>query len=70
MEELKKYYDILELEETATEQEIKDRYILLKRQYDPENYEKEDLKKHAQEKTKEITNAFDIIMNNIYITNE
>lgn len=65
MEELKKYYNILELEETATEQEIKDRYILLKRRYDPENYEKEDLKKHAQEKTKEITDAFDIIMNKI-----
>ncbi len=58
-----KYYKILGLDENATDEEIKKAYITLKRKYDPNNYEKEDLKEHAKEKTKEIIEAFDAIMN-------
>lgn len=65
MEDMKKYYKTLEINENATEDEIKKAYIFLKRKYDPQNYDKEELKQHAEEKTKEITEAFDQIMNEI-----
>lgn len=57
------FYRILGVQNTATDDEIKRAYIKLKRKYDPQNYEKETLKKHALEKTNEITKAFDTIMN-------
>ncbi len=59
-----KYYEILGLDRSATDEEIKKQYSNLIRKYDPNNYDKDDLKKYAQEKTKEITEAFDSIMNN------
>lgn len=65
MQDMKKYYETLGISEKSSEEEIKKAYIILKRKYDPENYDKPDLKEHAETKTKEITEAFDKIMNNI-----
>ena len=60
---MEKYYKILGLDKSATDEEIKASYSELIRKYDPSNYDKEYLKKHAEEKTKEIIEAFDTIMN-------
>lgn len=56
-------YKILETKSTATDAEIKKAFIELKNKYDPDNYEKPNLKQIASEKTKEIEQAFDEIMN-------
>ena len=58
-----RYYKILGVPKDATDEEIKKAYLLLKRKYDADSYVKEDLKKIATEKTKEIVEAFDSIMN-------
>ena len=47
-------YKILETKSTATDAEIKKAFIELKNKYDPDNYEKPNLKQIASEKTKEI----------------
>lgn len=60
---MKEYYELLGISEDATDKQIKDAYIAMKNKYDPGSYEKEDLKKHAIEKTEQITKAFDEIMN-------
>ena len=56
-------YDILGVKKTATDEEIKNAYVKLKSKYDPISYDRKDLKEHAQNKTNEITAAFDAIMN-------
>lgn len=63
MKDINDYYKILETNKNSTDNEIKQNYIKLKNKFDPNNYEKENLKKIAEEKTKEIEKAFDEIMN-------
>lgn len=58
-----KFYEVLGLKKTASDEEIKKTYSNLIRKYDPNNYDKAELKKHAKEKTKQIIEAFDNIMN-------
>lgn len=60
---MKECYELLGISEKATDKQVKDAYIAMKNKYDPGSYEKEDLKKHAIEKTEQITKAFDEIMN-------
>lgn len=60
---IENYYKILGIKKDATDEEVKKAYISLKNKYDPDSYEKESLKQHAREKTKEILEAFDAIMN-------
>lgn len=56
-------YEILELEPSATEEQIKTAFSYLQKKYHPDNYEDGPLKDLAVEKTEEITKAFDQIMN-------
>lgn len=60
---MKDPYKILETKIDATDAEIKQAFIKLKNKYDPDNYDKPNLKQIALEKTKEIEQAFDEIMN-------
>lgn len=60
---MKDPYKILETKPTATDAEIKQAFIKMKNKFDPNNYDKSDLKQIATEKTKEIDQAFDEIMN-------
>ena len=60
---MKNFYKILEVKPEATDAEIKQSFIKLKNKYDPSNYDKSNLKQIAIEKTKEIEQAFDEIMN-------
>ena len=60
---MKEFYKLLEIDENATDAQVRAAYIAMKNKYDPVNYEKEDLIRHAKEKTEEITRAFDEIMN-------
>lgn len=60
---MEEFYKLLGIDENATDSQVKSAYIAMKNKYDPGSYEKEDLIRHAEEKTKEITRAFDEIMN-------
>lgn len=60
---MKNSYKILEVRSDATDAEIKQAFIKLKNKYDPNSYDKPNLKQIAIEKTKEIEQAFDDIMN-------
>ena len=61
--ETKDYYKVLEIKKTATDTEIKQAYIKFKNIYNPNNYEKDNLKQIAIKKTQEIETAFEAIMN-------
>ncbi|MDE5600819.1 MAG: DnaJ domain-containing protein [Oscillospiraceae bacterium] len=56
-------YEILGIDENATDSQVRESYIAMQKKYDPDSYDKEDLKNFAKKKTEEITNAFDQIMN-------
>lgn len=56
-------YEVLELEPTATDEQVKTAYSYLQKKYHPDNYQDGPLKDLAIEKTEEITQAFDQIMN-------
>ncbi|MCL2013670.1 MAG: J domain-containing protein [Oscillospiraceae bacterium] len=56
-------YKILGISESATDDQVKTAYRDLARKYHPDNYEGGPLAKVANEKTQEINNAYDTIMN-------
>lgn len=60
---MKNPYEILEINENATDNQVKDAYLKMQKKYYPDNYEEGPLKKLAIEKSEEITAAFDEIMN-------
>ena len=56
-------YEILGIDQNATDEQIKAAYLQMQKKYHPDNYQDSPLKEQAEEKTKEITEAFDKIMN-------
>lgn len=56
-------YETLGISRNASDDEIKSAYINLQKKYHPDNYDDTSMKKFAEEKTKEVTEAFDQIMN-------
>lgn len=56
-------YEILGIDQNATDEQIKAAYLQMQKKYHPDNYQDSPLKEQAEEKTKEITEAFDQIMN-------
>lgn len=56
-------YKVLEIDREASDEEVRASYLKLEKKYHPDNYDDGQLKELAKEKTKEITEAFDTIMN-------
>lgn len=55
-------YKILDIPETATDEEVKSAYRKLAKKYHPDKYVDSPLKDVADEKMKEINEAYDMIM--------
>lgn len=60
---MKDPYSVLGIEKNATDQEVKDAYRAMARKYHPDNYTDNPLCDLADEKMKEINEAYDQIMN-------
>lgn len=58
---MKNPYEVLGIKETATPEEIKKAYRELVKQYHPDRYENNPLKDLAEEKLREINEAYDIL---------
>ena len=56
-------YQILGIDKQATDEQVKEAYLNMQKKYHPDNYEDSPLKEFAAEKMKEVTQAFDTIMN-------
>lgn len=56
-------YETLGIDQNATDEQVKAAFLELEKKYHPDNYQDSPLKKQAEEKTREITEAFDQIMN-------
>lgn len=57
-------YDILGVNENATDEQVKQAYRELAKKYHPDNYNDNPLREFANQKMAEINSAFDQIMNN------
>jgi len=57
-------YEVLGIEEGASQEEIKNAYRELCKKYHPDRYEDNPLKDLAEEKMREINEAYDCLMNN------
>ncbi|MCK4615134.1 MAG: DnaJ domain-containing protein, partial [Thermoplasmata archaeon] len=55
------YYDVLGVSRNASEEEIKKAYRRLARKYHPDKYQDENEKKKAEEKFKEISEAYEVL---------
>lgn len=56
-------YQVLEIQPSASDEQVKAAYLNMQKKYHPDNYENGPLKDLAVEKTQQITDAFDEIMN-------
>lgn len=61
---MKNPYEILEINENATEDEIKQAYRKLAKKYHPDQYGDNPLKDLAEEKMRELNEAYDYLMKN------
>ena len=61
MAEKRDYYEVLGLQKGATDDEIKKAYRALARKYHPDNYNGSDLADLAEEKMKEVNEAYDAV---------
>lgn len=61
---MKNPYEVLGVEEGASQEEIKNAYRELCKKYHPDRYEDNPLKDLAEEKMREINEAYDYLMNN------
>lgn len=62
---MEQYYSVLGLHPGASEEEVLNAYRSLASQYNPDYFADEDRKKWAMEKTRELNEAFDRVMNYI-----
>jgi CheY-like chemotaxis protein len=60
---MKNYYAILEVSPTATQEEIKEQYFLLIQAWHPDKFRSSKQKAKAEEKSKEINVAYDVLKN-------
>ncbi len=58
---MKNYYQILEVEQDATEQKIKEQYLFLVQAWHPDKFSKAEQKARAEEKIKEINGAYEVL---------
>lgn len=58
---MKNYYEILEVEPTATLEQIKAQYLLLIRAWNPDNFPNDDMKAKAEEKVRDINEAYSVL---------
>ena len=56
-------YDVLGVNPSASDEEVKSAYRSLAKKYHPDNYSESPLKEVAEEKMAEVNQAFDTIMN-------
>ncbi|MGI6065636.1 MAG: DnaJ domain-containing protein [Bacillota bacterium] len=62
---MKNYYEILGVRENATKEEIRDAYRELVKKYHPDKYRDNPLSDLAEEKMKEINEAYNYLMNHV-----
>ncbi|MEL7568529.1 MAG: DnaJ domain-containing protein, partial [Dehalobacterium sp.] len=62
----KNYYEILGVRENASKEEIRNAYRELVKKYHPDKYMDNPLAELAEEKLKEINEAYDFLMNNTH----
>ena len=67
---MKNPYEVLNIKEGASEEEIKKAYIELCKKYHPDKYSNNPLKDLAEEKMREINEAYDYLMKNSSSRNE
>ena len=63
MTKTRNYYQILEVEPDASGEKIKEQYLFLVQAWHPDKFSKADQKARADEKTKEINTAYDVLGN-------
>ncbi len=61
---MKNPYEVLEINENATLEEIKKAYVRLSKKYHPDMHEDNPLKHLAEERMREINEAYEYLMNN------
>ena len=57
----KSYYQVLEVEPSASEEKIKEQYLFLVQAWHPDKFSKAEQKTRAEEKIKEINAAYDVL---------
>ena len=60
---MKSYYQILEVSETASQDEIKKQYRFLSQAWHPDKFPTSEQKKKAEEKIKDINEAYSVLGN-------
>ena len=56
-------YEVLGVSETATDEQVRSAYIKLVKKYHPDRYQDSDLKDLANDKLKQVNEAYDTITN-------
>jgi DnaJ-domain-containing protein 1 len=60
---MKNYYQILEVEQDASAEKIKEQYLFLAQAWHPDKFSKADQKARAEEKIKQVNAAYDVLRN-------